>query len=192
MTSFTRKVVAVTGAASGMGLATAKLLYSRGALLSFSDIRKDRLDEALLEITGSNQPPDNAKVLTFAVDIRKSEEVDNWIDATVKHFGRLDGGANIAGVLGKSFGTDNMAEIDDQEFDFITGVNFKGLFNCLPAELRVVTKGGSIVNASSSTGLEGHPKNSVYSATKHAVIGLTKSVAGKFGGHGIRVNCVAP
>ncbi|EXJ63262.1 uncharacterized protein A1O5_11583 [Cladophialophora psammophila CBS 110553] len=143
------------------------------------------LDEALSEITGSNQPPDGAKILTSAAHIGKSEEVDSWIDATLKHFGRLDGAANIAGVFGKSFSIGNLTELDDQEFDFITSVNLEGIFNCLRAQLRVMTKGASIVNASSSIGLEGHPKNSVYSLTKHAVIDLTKSAAGEFGGQGI-------
>lgn len=190
MASFDGKVVVVTGAASGMGLATARLLYARGARLSLADIGS--LEKALPEITGSSEVPDSSKVQTHKVDIRSSEQVNGWIDATMKHFGRIDGAANIAGVLGKSFGIGDLTEIDDQEFDFITGVNLKGLFNCMRAELRVMTNGASIVNASSSTGLEGHPKNSVYSATKHAVIGLTKSAAGEFGGRGIRVNCVAP
>ncbi|KEF55577.1 uncharacterized protein A1O9_08327 [Exophiala aquamarina CBS 119918] len=173
-----------------MGLATAQLLYARGAYLSLADIGS--LEAALPKITGSNEALDNTRVVTFEVDIRSSEQVNNWIDATMKHFGRIDGAANIASVLGKSFGIGNLTEIDDQEFDYITSVNLKGLFNCMRAELRVMKDGASIVNASSSMNLEVHPKNSVYSATKHAVIGLTKSAAGEFGGRVIRLNSVAP
>ncbi|EXJ82876.1 hypothetical protein A1O3_06692 [Capronia epimyces CBS 606.96] len=195
MSSLAGKVVAVTGAASGMGLATAARLYAHGARLSVADINQEALSKAVDQIkakatggTSSGTP----EILTTVVDVRQSKQVDAWIDKTVKHFGRLDAAANIAGVLGKNFGVGDLTEIDDDEFDYITSVNFKGVFNCLRAELRVMEKGASVVNASSTTGLEGHPKNSVYSATKHAVVGLTKSAAGEVGARGIRVNCVAP
>lgn len=193
MISLAGKVVTVTGGASGMGLATAQGLYARGASLSLADIREDALDKAVSEIkaASSSSNGDNT-IITTVVDIRDSDQVDAWIEKTIKHFGRLDGAANIAGVLGKSFGVGDLAELSNDEFDFITGVNFKGLFYCMRAELRAMKEGACIVNAGSSTGLEGHPKNSVYSATKHAVVGLTKSAAGEVGPRGIRVNCVAP
>lgn len=110
----------------------------------------------------------------------------------MSHFGRLDGAANIAGVLGKNFGVHDLQQLSNEEWDYVTSVNFTGLFYCMRAQLNVLKEGGVIVNAASTTGLEGHPKNSVYSATKHAVIGLTKSAAGEVGARGVRVNCVAP
>lgn len=147
MISFAGKVVAVTGAASGMGLATAKGLFARGASLSLADIREDALDKAVSEIkAASSSSKENNSIITTVVDIRKSDQVDAWVDKTIAHFGKLDGAANIAGVLGKSFGLGNLSEISDEEFDYITGVNFKGLFNCIRAELRVMKKGAGIVN----------------------------------------------
>jgi NAD(P)-dependent dehydrogenase (short-subunit alcohol dehydrogenase family) len=193
MISLEGKVIAVTGAASGMGFATARGLFARGASLSLADINEDALEKAVYEIkAASASAKENNSIITTVFDIRESDQVDAWIDKTVAHFGKLDGAANIAGVLGKSFGVGDLIEISDEEFDFITAVNFKGLFYCIRAELRVMKEGACIVNAGSSTGLEGHPKNSVYSATKHAAIGLTKSAAGEVGARGIRVNCVAP
>jgi len=196
MISLAGKVIAVTGAASGMGLATAKGLFARGASLSLADIRGDALAQAASEVkaahASSSNNNNNNSIITTVVDIRKSDQVDAWIAKTVAHFGGLDGAANIAGVLGKSFGMADLKDIGDEEFDFITGTNLKGLFYCMRAELKVMKEGACVVNAASSTGLEGHPKNAVYSATKHAVIGLTKSAAGEAGAQGIRVNCVAP
>lgn len=192
MASLAGRVITVTGAASGLGLATARSLYARGAIVAISDLRRDALDNAVSQITVSDPASRKARIMTSTVDVRRSDEVNDWIESTMKSLGRIDGAANIAGVLGKSFGVGDVTQIDDAEFDFITSVNLKGLFNCMRAQLRVLKSGGSIVNASSATGLEGHPMNAVYSATKHAVIGLSKSAAGEFGSKGIRVNVVAP
>lgn len=192
MNSLSGKVICVTGAASGMGLATAKMLYARGALLALADLRRDALEKAIQEITGSDLTSSKGRITASEVDIKYSSQVNDWIESTVSHYGRLDGAANVAGILGKSFGTGDLTQIDDQEFDLVTSVNLRGVFNCMRAQLKVMKEGGSIVNAASTTGLEGHPMNAVYSATKHAVTGLTKSVAGEFGAKGIRVNCVAP
>ncbi|KAK7885321.1 hypothetical protein LTR67_010499 [Exophiala xenobiotica] len=192
MASLAGKVVSVTGAASGIGLATARSLYARGALLALCDVRKDALDHAIPEITASDQSSSKSRITTSVVDIRHSNQVNEWVNSTISHYDRIDGAANIAGILGKSFGVGDLTQIDDEEFDKVTSVNLKGLFNCMRAQLKVMKSGASIVNASSTTGLEGHPMNSVYSATKHAVIGLSKSAAGEFGARGIRVNCVAP
>lgn len=194
MISLAGKVISVTGSASGMGLATAKALFARGASLSLADYREDALNRTRKEIessfasTSSQMPT----ILATAVDIRESSQVDSWIEKTVSHFGRLDGAANIAGVLGKNFGVHELTQLSNEEWEFVTRTNFTGLFYCMRAQLKVLSDGGAVVNAASTTGLEGHPKNSAYSATKHAVIGLSKSAAGEVGGRGIRVNCVAP
>lgn len=105
MISLAGKVISITGCASGIGLATAKALFARGASLSLTDINKDTLGSAVETIRTTSSPGANAappgKILATVTDIRQSAQVNEWIDRTVSHFGRLDGSANIAGVLGK-------------------------------------------------------------------------------------------
>lgn len=97
------KVIAVTGAASGIALATAKVLYERGASLSLADLQKDRLEANVAAITGGSSDA-GSRILTTAVDVRSSDSVDEWIKKTVEKFGRLDGAANLAGVIGPNIG----------------------------------------------------------------------------------------
>jgi NAD(P)-dependent dehydrogenase (short-subunit alcohol dehydrogenase family) len=126
------------------------------------------------------------------LNVTSNEEVDAWIAATVARFGRLDGAANIAGVTTKEAKYPFLADVSNEEWEFVMGINTTGLFYLLRAQVRVMKEGSSIVNASSGTGLVGRPGMSAYSASKHAVIGLTKSVAKEYGSKGIRVNAVAP
>lgn len=186
------KVFAVSGAASGVGLETAKILHSYGARLSITDNRKDALDASIKQITGSG--PEN-KILATVTDVRSNDQVKRWIKQTISELGGLDGAANIAGVLGPSVGIQDLSEFSTEEWDFITDVNQKGMFYALKEEIlgmESLGKGGSIVNISSVAGIEGNAKNACYSATKHAVIGLTRSVAKEVGRKGIRVNAVSP
>jgi NAD(P)-dependent dehydrogenase (short-subunit alcohol dehydrogenase family) len=188
------KVFAVSGAASGVGLETAKILYGMGARISITDNRKDALDASVTEITHANR---NYKinVLSTVIDVRSSGEVKRWIQRTISHFSGLDGAANVAGVLGPSVGIQDLSEFSTEEWDLITNVNQKGMFYALKEEIRGMDSlgtAGSIVNVSSVAGIEGNSKNACYSASKHAVIGLTRSVAKEVGKRGIRVNAVAP
>lgn len=152
---FEGKVIAITGAASGIGLATATYLAVRGAKLSLADNRKESLDAATNSIRSAVP---NVDVLAMVVDVRNSTEVKKWISDTVKQFGRLSGAANLAGVVGKSIGRIGIADYDEEEWDFILDVNLKGVFLCMKEELKAIEDGGSIVNAASIAGVRGLPK----------------------------------
>lgn len=126
------KVIAITGAASGIGLETARLLASHGALLSLSDVQQEALNAIVEEINGKNDGRGGQKqAVGTVVDIRKRDQVEAWYAETVRHFGRLDGCANVAGVIGKHLGVLNLEDVDDEDFDFVHAVNVKGTLNCL-------------------------------------------------------------
>ena len=162
MTSLESKVLAITGAASGIGLATARLLASRNATLALADINQEPLDAAVAEISKNHA---SVKIYARAVDVTKSDEVASWLDETVKQFGKLDGAANLAGILGTSLGTKTQ-DIDDKEWNAVLSVNLGGVFNCMRAELQRIVKDGSIVNATSVAGLRGYTGGAAYSASK--------------------------
>jgi NAD(P)-dependent dehydrogenase (short-subunit alcohol dehydrogenase family) len=192
MASLHDKVIAVSGAGSGIGLATAKYLYSQGARLSLTDINGETLKSAALQIAGGPEPK---RIFTIATDVRVSKQVDAWIDETVAHFGALDGAANLAGVVGKHIGQHGVADLSDEEWSFVMDVNITGVFFAMRAQIRSMKKlgkGGSIVNASSIAGISGFPMNASYTAAKHGVVGITRSAAKEVGGEAIRVNAIAP
>ncbi|KAL4919149.1 hypothetical protein BDW62DRAFT_200029 [Aspergillus aurantiobrunneus] len=188
MIGFSGKVIALTGGASGIGRSTALLLASLGAKVSIGDLQQEGLDAVAKEIKAAG----HGDVFTMVIDVRQSNTVDAWITETVKWAGRLDGAANLAGVIGKSIGLKGVKDTDSDEWDFVMDVNLKGVMHCMRAELRAMADNGSIVNASSIAGIQGFPCNAAYSASKHAVIGLSRSAAKEAGGQGIRVNAIAP
>ncbi|EWY97304.1 hypothetical protein FOYG_02165 [Fusarium oxysporum NRRL 32931] len=183
MASFDNKVIAITGAASGMGLATAKLLASRGASLSLAD-----LNEVALQKVISTLPGGVVKHLGVAVDVRDAASVEAWIDKTVEKFGKLDGAVNMAGVLGPSH--TSILDTTEKDLNFVMSVNVNGVFNCLKPQIKALKQGGAIVSAASISGQVGLPYSSIYCASKAAVISLSTAAA-KENGH-LRINCVAP
>jgi NAD(P)-dependent dehydrogenase (short-subunit alcohol dehydrogenase family) len=183
------RVIAITGAASGIGLATAHLLASRNATLSLADVNSAALEKAERELKQKYPAVD---ILSYVLDVRNEEAVQKWIETTVNVFGRLDGAANLAGVIGKSIGVSGIDHMDVDEWDFIMSVNLRGVMLCLKHQLRHIGDNGSIVNASSIAGVVGMPMNAAYTASKHGVVGLTRSAAKEVGNRGVRVNAICP
>ena len=114
--------IAITGAASGMGLATAKLLASRGASTSLADINEDALKAAVKQMTRQDQH------MWTCVDVRCTSSVDGWVESTVERFGKLDGAVNMAGVITPAR---PIVEMTDDAFELVMSVNTQGLFRCL-------------------------------------------------------------
>ncbi len=184
MSSFDGKVYAVTGAASGIGLAIAKALANKGATVSLSDVDAANLEKAVESLEGGKD-----KHMTAVVDVRKSSDVDKWIADTVSKFGQLDGAANIAGVGPR---TTPIREITDEDWELVNDINVQGMFHSIRAELRNMKNGGAIVNACSVAGLGGAGGSAEYVASKHGCVGLTKCVAREERASQIRVNGIAP
>lgn len=149
--------IAITGAASGMGLSISRLLASRGAILSLADMNEEGLVKAIRGLYShegdANGRPAGAgdqetlkdnprRHIWTRVDVRDSTSVNNWISRTVEKLGRLDGAVNFAGVAGMA----NVIDETDESWDFQMDVNARGVFFCIRAELRHMTKGGSIVS----------------------------------------------
>lgn len=148
------KVFAITGGASGIGLATAKSLAQKGAIVCIADV-----DEAALDSAGSFFASQKRSFKTSILDVSRRSDVESWIESIVSEFGRLDGAANVAGIIGKGHGRDAVADLDDNEWDRIIAVNLTGMMYCLRAELNRVVDGGSIVNVASIHGTKGMPPN---------------------------------
>jgi NAD(P)-dependent dehydrogenase (short-subunit alcohol dehydrogenase family) len=131
--SFSGKVIAITGASSGIGRATARILASQGACVSLADTNPS-IKKIALSLPGDQ--------MYSAVDVRDQHAVNLWIGNTVSCFGKLDGAVNMAGILTKAT---PLVETRDEDWDASFAVNAKGVFNCLRAEIRAMKPGGSIV-----------------------------------------------
>lgn len=188
MSSLKGKVIAITGGAGGIGACTADYLAARGALLSLADTDEKGLQETAKSL-GEKYKTD---VQTTKLDVTDSKQVDAWIASTVKHFGKLSGGVNLAGITGREMGTKGAHEISDEDFDRVIAINVRGLMACQRAQLQNIEDGGSIVNAASVAGKVGIPMLLSYGASKAAVIGMTRCAAMENGHRNVRVNAIAP
>jgi NAD(P)-dependent dehydrogenase (short-subunit alcohol dehydrogenase family) len=183
---FLNKVALVTGAASGMGLATARAFAEAGAAVVLADYRHDQVDAEAKKFTTAGY-----KAIAIGCDVSDDAQVAAMVDSTVAHFGRLDAAFNNAGVMARIAPT---ADSTREEWDRVIGINLRGVWSCMKHELRQMERQGSgaIVNNASVGALTGNPGIGSYIASKHGVVGLTRTAALEYIKHGIRVNAVNP
>ena len=183
---FKDKIVIITGGNSGIGKAAAILFAQEGTKVMVADL-SDSLDTELAETVKQS----GGEVSFVKVNVTKLGDIENMIEQAIDRWGRFDILVNSAGVLGPRIRTEKYPE---EDFDKIMDVNVKGLWHCMKVALRylVEQRSGNIVNIASVAGHLGMVGHIAYAASKHAVVGMTKTAAIEFAKHGIRINAVCP
>lgn len=182
----TGKVAILAGGATGMGRATALRFAQEGAKVMIADRNRIGSEETLKMVQDISSDVD-----TVAVDVSKWDQVQNMVDQTVSRFGRVDILVNLAAVL---MLTPPLIDVEERQWDLIMDTNLKGTFFCCKAAIPEMLKGGggSIINISSSAGLDAWTRSLPYNISKAGVIHLTSVIAGQYTSQGIRINCIVP
>lgn len=184
------KVIIVTGSASGMGFATARSLACNGVHLALWDINGSKLEE----IAKCFKDQYSGNILAQNVDVSDRSAVKDALIEAQHHLGAVNAIANFAGTGGRQLGVESIWETSPEEFEFITNLNIRGLFNILGEALTPGFLGElqSVVHVASMFSTRGYKKGAVFAASKHAAVGMVKSAALEVASRGIRVNCVLP
>lgn len=176
------KVALITGGSGAIGSETAKLFLNEGAKVVIVDINEDALKDVKKDLSSDN-------LIYVVADVTKTDDVKNYVKQTVDTFGKIDIFFNNAGIEGV---VKPIEEYPEEEFDKLIGINVKGVWLGMKYVLPEMNDGGSIINTSSVAGLEGTANMTAYITSKHAVIGLTRTVALEAAPRQIRVNSVHP